>query len=398
MRASFADRAFAALERPGQPLDSALLVSFEAGRGPTLAALHDGAARALLAYPRSACRLAAWGFAPVPNARVSITELECTDAREVQLRCRELVRRPFDLRQSLLIEQTLLRADGRTWLLFRMHHALGDMVSAFAWLKAQLTGQTAPATLSLRRATTRVRKSRFAFDGPAALMHTEGKGELERDFASVTFLRPRSAVRAPAAPFSYNDVLAAVALEALAEWNRKHAASSNVALWLPVNLREQAFVGFGNGAGRIRVYRHEAASFAQRAAQVRQQVQWSKEHGEWAVPPLVDALATVRAFAEPLARSLASRRGVDMATALFSHVDRLAAPGESAPLPGAQAIQVITHQLAAHPLSMVALSWGGQTQLSFTWHAGRLSADEARSFIDSVEALRGRAFAELYDA
>jgi len=74
----------------------------------------------------------------------------------------------------------------------------------------------------------------------------------------------------PAAGFTYNDLLASVALPTVQQWNAQRglkptrpeseAEPRGVGLWMPVNMRTWPFEGFGNGSSRVRAYAREGAN------------------------------------------------------------------------------------------------------------------------------------------
>ena len=77
--------------------------------------------------------------------------------------------------------------------------------------------------------------------------------------------------------FTYSDLLGTCALEVYGEWNRLHDSTDKqkISLWLPMNVRQRASEGFGNGTSRIRVYATYSrnASLIEKCREVRRQIE-----------------------------------------------------------------------------------------------------------------------------
>ena len=398
--APFVDRAFAALDGPAQPLDCALIVEFAPGQAPSSAALESGAARALRRFPKSACVLRAPGWVAAPKPALRLHQHRCADRLEADAWVASFLDRRFVLGAELALEQALVQTPDRAWLVLRMHHALGDLISAVNWLATQLGAATeAPVepALELQTSSTQVRRSRYAFAGPAARIAVAPQrvGPSRRAWRTLTFAKLSTPTEDKR--FTYSDVLAAIALETLSRWNEERGGGLDVGLWLPVNVRARPFEGFGNGSGRIRVYRHPRSfgSFGEAAAQLREQVRWSRANGEWCIPRSANLLASVGWVASALAKRLAGRPGVDMGTAMFSHAERLAADPEAELFPRAQGLEIVAQLYSAHPLAMNASSHRGRTSMTFTWDASLFSQSDSEAFIGLFDQQRERAFAEL---
>ena len=98
------------------------------------------------------------------------------------------------------------------------------------------------------------------------------------------------------------------------------AVRQKVGLWLPVNIRQQSAVGFGNGTSRIRLYPRydDRASLLSKCREIRRQVSWSNRHGEWATPTKFPLASLPPWATRPLLRAYLKRPGIDMATGVFS--------------------------------------------------------------------------------
>jgi hypothetical protein len=408
--ASFTDYAFAALEGPRQPMDCALVLELSVELAPSLELLREGAEKAFRRFPRSRMCLGPWGWRDAPSS-FELVEYVCASEEEAHRWTQEFVQRRFALAAATSVAQARLVLPSSVRLVLRMHHAVGDLLSAVSWLSTQLGHSVSEdGPLVLRKAPKHTRLSRFAWGHPSDLIRTplsqENQGK--RSWRSISFDKPppfrlsvaersRSPAHIPLEPpnprseFTYNDALAAIALETLARWNKDR---TKVALWLPVNVRADPFKGFGNGSSRIRVYRHpdRFKSFRDAALSLREQVKWSRENGEWYLPSAVQALARIPGAAAALARRLANRKNVDMATAPFSHAERLVPDGEA--FPHARRLEIVAQQYQAHPMAMNAATLQGKTWMTFTWDTGRFSTEDANAFIALFEQTREEALKE----
>ncbi|HEU4768382.1 MAG TPA: hypothetical protein VFS77_13455, partial [Pyrinomonadaceae bacterium] len=308
MRPSLLDCAFSLLDAPHSPQDFTIILYFR--ESPDIDRLRAGAKSA--------------------GERFKTNEVKTVCGHLIE----PFVDERFDLRNGYPIKQTLVSVEGGVGLATRFHHAAADGMSAAMWLGHQLSvayGLTPPQTsteLSLRRAESSVRRSRFAYDGACDPLWTKnlarsGKRRwIMRGFSSEDLQR---ACRR-AGGFTYSDLLATCVLEVFSEWNHRHAKNGRprVGLWLPMNIRSRAAEGFGNGTSRIRLYARysPSASLVDKAREIRRQVSWSTEHGEWAVPesPLLTRLPAW--ITKPALRSYLNRPSIDMATGIFSHADR----------------------------------------------------------------------------
>lgn len=390
MRASLVDLAFAAFDGPKTPAHVAVCLTFAQGLSPSLKALESGAERARTAYPRSTQRLDGAVWKPSLHKAPPIAE---DSGPDVAAATRRFLAQPFELSRGGCPAQALIRGpDGTCTLVTRMHHAQGDMLSVFLWLLAQLEG-CAAKPLQLRTHPRPARRSVFAPVRPSEAM-------LGGDAACATGVRAwHHLAFCPAGKgdgYTWNDLLAAIALSTVEAWNTERGGGERIALWMPVGARVQPFEGFGNGSGRIRLYARPAQGFVAQARSIREQVRWAKESGEWATPSWASALAWApNAWVRRMLLRQASSPDVDMGTTLFTHLQRLVPEGAVEPLAHVERVELIAHLLPAHPMALSAMGHHGQTHLTFTWDEGRFSRAEAQAFIALFEATRLRAFAEV---
>ena len=355
------DRAFQLLDDASSPQDFTLILHFtEPPDGERLAA---GA--------KSAC------------------ECFCIE-REIDIQTRidleQFVNEPFD---NYPIKQML---NGAT-LATRFHHAAADGLSAALWLGHQLsvayglTPPAAPAELSLRRPAMSVRRSQFAYDNACDSLWTpNARRSGNRRWATFSF--PSSDLSKACrrvGGFTYSDLLATCVLETYCEWNHRHIhnGSPKVGLWLPMNIRSRSFSGFGNGTSRIRLYaRYEqSAAIVEKAREVRRQVSWTTENGEWAVPSIPLFTFLPGWILRPVLRSYLNRPSVDMATGVFSHADRWAGEAREA-FKYVDRIECVGLLHPRQNLAINAATHQQQTWMTFTYDTGLLRASDADELIE----------------
>jgi hypothetical protein len=277
-------------------------------------------------------------------------------------------------------------------LITKSHHAAADLMSALLFLRAQLDRATTAKPLQLRTHPHPVRKSRFAQAGPSTRLwtrHRQPSGERRVRTFEVD-ARLRAAI---GEGFTYNDLLGTAALTMLYRFQEAHRADvAHLSLWFPVNVRVDPWEGFGNGSSRIRIYgRHLAGPLLDRARRFREQVRWSKEHGEWAVPekhPLLQLPASMR---RPVLRAYLRRPWVDMGTMLFSHLERLAPEGE---LP-IERIAIQCNLDRTHAAGIAGVTLGDRTQMSMTYDPALLEAEDVDLLISFFQETMEEARREL---
>lgn len=359
-RLTVLDRAFKLLDDARSPQDFTLILRFD--QPPNAEKLAAGA--------NSACEC--FGI----DHQINI---------ETRINVERFVNGPFD---TYPIKQML---NGIT-LATRFHHAAADGLSAALWLGHQLSiahGLTIPATsaeLSLRRPAMSTRRSRFAYDSACEQLWTPNDTRSgERRWATFSF--PSSDLRQAcrrARGFTYSDLLATCVLETYSEWNQRHTHNGRpkVGLWLPMNIRSRSFAGFGNGTSRVRLYARypTSSSLVEKARDVRRQVSWTTEHGEWAVPelPLVTRLPDW--ILRPALRRYLNRPTVDMATGVFSHADRWAGEARDA-FKHVERIECVGLLHPRQNLAINAATHREQTWVTFTYDTGLLRATDVDELV-----------------
>jgi hypothetical protein len=402
VEASFVDLAFALMQSPSRGYDFGFSLEFSPGCAPSLEALQRGATRALERFPKSQSLLLGRSWVHAGQLLPPLRERSCGTSQEASAAVSELLSVSFDLTRELGLRQLLVHdlSTGTSRLVSQVHHALGDVVSLIAWLHCQLVPDEnlAPAPpLILKRHPRAQRKSRFAFSKPCQPIRptVEGPPSARRAWRTV-FLADQAVKDAVhrRAGFSYNDLLAAIGLATVQAWNQ----TDRIGLWLPINIRERPFEGFGNGASRIRIYDRSGPgqSFLERALAVREQVRWSKEHGEWHAPDLTGPLRRWPTWLlRGLLRAFANRPGVDYCSTTFSHAEKLGAMDDAALLPGVARVEAMPNIHGTHTLAFAAIGFGGQTSLTFAWDPARYADSDVDAFIAVFRDHQGRAFAEV---
>ena len=378
------------MDRPTRPLDFAIILHF--ARTLDHVALEAGAISARFQFPSTAAILhgAAWRRPSSVAAGIEFRTVPRPNARDVMA---DFLDAAWDLRRTPPVRQLAISySDGTgSVLLTRFHHAACDAIGAMLWLQHQLevvagvrqsvTAAGAYAPPALRRHPAPARRSAFAYTRPADRLHSGARDASHRrrwhtipiEAATLQQLARR------AGDFTYNDVLAATALETFRLWNASRGGQREpaVGLWIPVNIREQPFAGFGNGSTRVRVYnRYPAgASPSEKSRHVRRQMEWSRTHGEWSVPKLGAVARLPMGVLRPLLRAYFERPWVDMGTGPFSHVER--SPLDEPVFADVASIQIVGPLDRRHSMGLYAITRAATTYLTFVHDPGQLDDESA---------------------
>lgn len=394
------DLVFCVMDSPRRPLDFALL--FHLPGAPSLEALRTGARSARNIYPTTGSYVDKNRWRRFAEPGDGITALAASSKADDIRAVEEFLDGSFDLRQQMPVQQLVVMHDreGGVKLVTRFHHAAADGLSAAMWLGHQLRvayGREAPVAhpapfqnLPLRSHLSPVKRSRFAYRGPAHRLWTPRPQPSRRRrwrTIQITAADLRERCRRTGG-FTYNDLLATCALDVFARWNRGHGDSSGskVGLWLPVNIRHQSSAGFGNGTGRIRLYARyaAAASLIEKCREIRRQVSWSNRHGEWAVPPQ-PLLTRLPLWAiTPLLRCYLNRPWVDTATGVFSHAERWAG-GDDEIFQHVERIECIGQLHTRHPVAINGVTHRGRTWLTFTYDPHLLSPENIECLVEMYQ-------------
>ena len=392
MRLTAPDLACLTADSPQRPLDYAVILHFDRGEADpfSLDDLRRGAEEARRAYPVAASRIRGSRWIPFarPPGAVACWRLPGEETRPL---IRDYLASGFRLGEEPPLRQLLLESgDPPRWsLVTRVHHAASDLTGALLFVGRQLAAalggapeaepQQGPPALHQHR---RGRRDPGSQEPSTPLAVADGPPSPEREWMRFTVDRtPFSEVSWHFDGFTWNDVLLAAAMSALADWNRsRRASAARIGLWVPMNVRRNRFAGFGNGASRIRVHRQRAPGgtpkerFNQQLRLIRQEVLRARVEGEWALPSGPFTRLLLRA-APSVARRWLDRSGADYGTAGFAHLERW--PGDREPAFGAVSdLEVVSCLHERHPLYFTALSRPEVTEVTITWDPALLSADD----------------------
>jgi hypothetical protein len=380
MKMSLLDRAFYLLDSARSPQDFTLILHLD--DAPEVDRFYAGAKSAMNRFPTSACCVdgAAWVWRENKYFKLEIVTTGSAIERFID--------EPFDLRRQPPVRQMLI-LDGGARLATRFHHSAADGLSAALWLGHQLNvayGLEAVQCergefngVALRRSAVSVRRSQFAFDGASDRLWTASP---KRSGARrwLTFGFPATELQKicrRAGGFTYNDLLATCTLEVLRNWNANHGQQSKIGLWIPMNVRRESNVGFGNGTSRIRLYaRYDPdTKLIEKCREVRRQVSWTCEHGEWVVPEIPWFTRMPHPVIGPLLRGYLNRASVDMATVVFSHAGTAMANACEA----FKHVNRIECVGLLHPRQSLAINGAthhGHTSLTLTYDPALLTTDD----------------------
>jgi hypothetical protein len=380
MKMSLLDRAFYLLDSARSPQDFTLILHLN--DEPEVDRFYAGAKSAMNRFPTSACCVdgAAWVWRENKYFKLEIVTTGSAIERFID--------EPFDLRRQPPVRQMLI-LDGGARLATRFHHSAADGLSAALWLGHQLNvayGLEAVQCergefngVALRQSAVSVRRSQFAFDGASDRLWTASP---KRSGARrwLTFGFPATELQKicrRAGGFTYNDLLATCTLEVLRNWNANDGQQSKIGLWIPMNVRRESNVGFGNGTSRIRLYaRYDPdTKLIEKCREVRRQVSWTSEHGEWVVPEIPWFTRMPHPVIGPLLRRYLNRPSVDMATAVFSHAGTAMANACEA----FKHVNRIECVGLLHPRQSLAINGAthhGHTSLTLTYDPALLTTDD----------------------
>jgi hypothetical protein len=164
-----------------------------------------------------------------------------------------------------------------------------------------------------------------------------------------------------------------------------------------MNIRRNSGEGFGNGTSRIRVYaRYDPdAKFIDKCREVRRQVAWSSEHGEWVVPELPWFTRLPHPVIAPLLRGYLNRASVDMATGVFSHAGTAMANACEA-FKHVERIESVGLLHQRQNLAINAATHRGYTWLTLTYDPAVLTTRDANELGSLYEQQIALAYESLY--
>jgi hypothetical protein len=398
-RLSAIDLVCSIMDSPRRPLDFALLSHLN--DAPILEALLAGERSARNLYPATGSYIDKRHWVRLIEPETALTATSVSSPEDVGRTIEEFLDGPLDLRRQMPVQQLVIRnnLNAEVKLLTRFHHAVADGLSAAMWLGHQLRvarGKEAAVPealpfqgLPLRSHSSSVRRSRFAYRGPSDRLWTRSN-QPARTRRWITIEVPAAELREGCRTrgFTYNDLLATCALTVFSRWNLLHCNGRRhkIGLWLPVNIRQHSATGFGNGSSRIRLYaRHSAgATFVETCREIHRQIFWSNRHGEWAVPQAAPLASWPPWVVTPLLRCYLNRPGVDMASAVFSHVEKWTRE-TSEIFQQVEKIESIGQLHINYCVAINGATYCDRTWLTFTYDPGLLSTEDIEGLVDMYQ-------------
>ena len=376
-----------------RPLDFVVLLHFD--RELDADALELGARSARKLYPVTGCRVVGRRWSPLaPEQRGGEIRVvrDATDPSQLD----RFVGLPFDLANRTPLRQ-LWVSDGRSTggcLVTRIHHCAADLLSGLLWIRHQLrvaVGVERPCSVpapltapNLAEAPTGAKRNpSWQRCGPIWTQRGEPTGVRRWTTFSIP-VGPLAALSSKKHGFTFNDVLSVAVLETLHEWNSTHGqAERKVGIWLPVNIRRDPFVGFGNGSSRIRIRRDypDDARFGPKCRAVRQQVARARGRGEWVVPQRTILTSLPLGLSAPLIRRYLNRPWADMGSAAFSHIQRWPGQDDFESV-GLQKIEIVGAMHRRHALMFAAVTFRDSTWVTITYDPALLRRRDIASLRD----------------
>jgi len=388
----------AKLHRDTRPLDFTAILELDAEEA-VLAGLNAGALSAGRTFPASVSRVVGRRW-----ERTEESPLRCVEANadQVETVVSDFVNGGKDPHEDIQVRQLLIRrGDGvRPLLLTRFHHCAMDGTSAGLWMFHQMmvasgefeveTEWQTPVSPVLQTHPDHQRKAPTAHWGASRRLYSPNcRPSRERQWCAfqVESAPIRDALKSIDG-VTYNDYLAAQYLQAMKEWNADHdRPSSRLSVWLPMNIREQAFVGFGNGSSRVRVYADaiQGDNAKERSREFRSALNGSRHVGEWHIPAATGLLSLPDFLMVPILRAYLNRPGVDMGSAPFTHMERMGSMSRFLRMVTSARWVMMLHP--RYPLGVAAASVRDHTEVTLTHDPQMLSADQALEFMDRYQRL-----------
>ena len=374
------------MDRRDRPLDFTLF--FHSHALPDVECLRTGARSATERYTVTGSRTDGRRWIRMAESADQVETIPASSEAVAAGALQAFVDSELDLRAQVPVRQLLITGDAGPVLATRFHHAAVDGASAAMWLAHQLRvacGEDGPPPGPVLEPRLRT-EPRQAGCRPgrsprsARLWRRHGRPTRARRWHSIEFSSADLHRGLPdRSEFTYNDLLTKIALDVLADWNRRHGVSDrNVGLWLPINIREAKLSGFGNGTSRIWIHARDSAdaSLRIRCRQVHEQISESIGSGEWAVPDNHPLTRLPLWLMVPVLGAYLSRPWADFGTATFSHMDRWGGePREF--FDRVDRIESVGPLHQHQPLSITGVTHRERTWLTFTYDPGLLRSSDA---------------------
>jgi len=289
---------------------------------------------------------------------------------------KDFINDEFNLKKSRGIKQLLItKSDGRQILVTRMHHAVGDGLSLFMWLEAQLCGsQVSNDEMQLLGKPNVVsKKSAYEFSKPCQVYKEFKRGNgSSRDWLSFKISNVSLAPN-----LTLNDSLIAIFLKALEDV----FALERRGVYLPINIRKFPFKGFGNGSSRIKIYDIENTDLIEKAHSIRKQKNDARNNGLWYQRNTYNRMFSKFIFSK-IINKYSKMNTHDYGSFVFSHIQKLG-PYETV------LNHFKTHQFISqifHPYSFTVIVLG--ETCTITWDRNLISKEKIVEYSEKIINLK----------
>lgn len=254
-------------------------------------------------------------------------------------------------------------------LALKMSHILGDAVSMFLFLKALMGHEVSTDELSLKKFPKK-KDTPFRDLLNSQLWPRKGAISSRRKIIRETFVHGEQ--NGPL----LNDLFLYSLLESI-PYSRK-------SVWVPVNVRQEFWKGFGNGLSRMRVYPPRGSNLPEKLAHIRNQKQQAMINGEVALPP--QNFDIKNRHQRLLYEMWVRRPWADWGTVSLSHIsNRQGMMDEFSEVWG------VSNLMPAHNGAIFALTSGEKTDFTLTYDPAVASDEEARNLMrDFLLCLRAK--------
>jgi hypothetical protein len=248
-------------------------------------------------------------------------------------------------------------------LALKMSHVLGDAVSMILWLKALLGEEVVVSPIKLQTFPPK-KDSPYRYIRNSEVWPKEKSVTRERKIDQL-ILHHKDKYDT----FTINDLLSLAVLMSIP---RKRKS-----LWVPVNIRQQSWVGFGNGLSRMRLYPpKENLSVQDGLAFLKKQKKEARTNGEIFMSTTEKKLNN---FQKNLVKLWINRPWADWASISFSHLhDR------ENTLPFSNGLIGVTNLIEKQQAGVFAFTKGQKTWITLTMDKSAHSKETSNKFLDDI--------------
>ena len=240
----------------------------------------------------------------------------------------------------------IIEENNRKFLALKMSHVLGDAISMLQWLKVIATGEGISEPLKLKSFPIKKDTPYRKILTSTPWMKDKTQQDEKRHILRLTLSHPEKISN-----YSINDILLLALLRSL-KVKRK-------AVWLPVNVREKFWSGFGNGLSRMRIYPLENGTTKDELAFIRKQKSENMTNGEVALPP--DDLDLNSTAKKALFKLWLNRPWADWGSISLSHLE-----DRRGHWPHLKSLWGVTNIIEKHQGGIFAWTQGHETFITLT--------------------------------